>query len=92
MRQPLSATGVPGYTVDTIYVFNLTYTLSLRRAMAFDTVSAVAAVQGIVNRFAPSLYVMYDDIDATWLQFCRDHWLTSATVVTLGTVEVRAWV
>ena len=74
--------------MSTVYVHNLTYTLSLPRALAFDTVSAVAAVQGIVNRDRPVLYVLYNDIDATWLEYCRRNWLTNASIVQLNTVEV----
>lgn len=88
-RQPLgSAYGVDGSSMSTVYVHNLTYTLSLPRALAFDTVSAVAAVQGIVNRDRPVLYVLYNDIDATWLEYCRRNWLTNASIVQLNTVEV----
>lgn len=65
-----------------------------RVAEVWDTLHVLAALQGLVNRDAPRLYLFYCaefgvDTDAFWFDWLRgeDGWLRTAAVVPLGSLE-----
>lgn len=73
---------------------NLSLSDSNKVAQLWDTMHTLAAVQGLANRKAPQLYVLFCagfgvETDQFWLDWFRgeDGWLKSAGVVPLGSVE-----
>jgi hypothetical protein len=101
--RPLGAADSPPKTVR---VFDARYlrTLDLRdpsqACEVWDTMHALAAVQGLANRQSPQLYVLYCsafgvETDEFWLQWLRgeDGWLKDAEIVKLASLEevVRAF-
>jgi hypothetical protein len=95
-----------GGSPKTIHVFDARYlrTLDLRdprqAAEVWDTMHALAAVQGLANRATPQLYVIYCagfgvETDQFWLDWLRgeDGWLKDSAMVNLASLEevVRAF-
>lgn len=82
-----------------IGLYDLHYTLetdlstSEGRDIAWDDVHVVSALQGIVNRDVPQLYVFVDrdhlDIDKYWLNKYRKkgQWLYRKETITYNTIE-----
>lgn len=52
-----------------VYIYDLTPTLTMAPADAYETVQLVAALGGIVNRNGPRLYQMYTSVDPMWLEY-----------------------
>lgn len=52
-----------------VVTFDLTYTLAVSPQDAFETVHTVSALQGIVNKNAPMLWVNYTSVDPYWLNY-----------------------
>ena len=90
----------------TIHVFDARYLRKLdlrdprQAAEVWDTMHALAAVQGLANRETPQLYVIYCagfgvETDQFWLDWLRgeDGWLKDSEVVKLASLEavVRAF-
>lgn len=75
----------------TVYYYDLNYSWSIGRStipqarLMFDLDYAVVALQGLVNRNGPRLFVKYWNEDAKWWSRLRESeaWLSSKTVVTL---------
>jgi hypothetical protein len=95
-----------GGSPKTIHVFDARYLrrLDLRdpkqAAEVWDTMHALAAVQGLANREAPRLYVIYCagfgvETDQFWLDWLRgeDGWLKDSEMIKLTSLEevVRAF-
>ena len=76
-----------------VYFYDLTYLWSYQRSdpaqakLIYDTAMAVSALQGIVNRSGPRLYIKFWGADDTWWQRLREsgNWLANKTQVTLPT-------
>lgn len=65
-----------------------------RAAEVWDTMHALAALQGLVNRDAPRLYLLYCagfgvDTDQFWLDWarCEDGWLRETQAVPITSIE-----
>lgn len=74
-------------TTGTIYYYDLGATLSgLTLSQRYDVCQAVAALQGLVNRSGPRLFVNYGSESAGWWSRLREsgNWLSRKTVVTLS--------
>lgn len=77
----------------TVYYYDMNYTWAIGRStipearLMFDINYAVIALQGIVNRNGPRLFVRFWNEDATWWSRLRDGegWLSGKSVVTLPT-------
>lgn len=77
----------------TIYYYDMSYTLNLNRSnpttlrQAYDIPMAVSALQGLVNRDEPRLFVKVFPEDDAWWNRLREpgNWLANKTVVTLPT-------
>ena len=89
---------------EAIGLYDLHYTLETDlstpkgRNVAWDDVHVVSALQGIVNRDAPQLYVFFVDrdqldIDKYWLNKYRrkGQWLYRKETVTYNTIEDLVW-
>ncbi len=97
---PRSGWHATGKSPKRIHVFDARYLrkLDLREAgpaaEVWDTMHALAAVQGVVNRKSPQLYVIFCadfgvETDQFWLDWLRgeDGWLKNSEVVTLTSPE-----
>jgi hypothetical protein len=95
-----SQLGVAGDSPKTIHVFDARYLRKLdlhnpsQAAEVWDTMHTLAAVQGLANREAPQLYVIYCsgfgvETDQFWLDWLRgeDGWLKDSAMVKLGSLE-----
>ena len=84
-----------------ITVFNLSFAFTLSRADLYETLhlvrptvtprpitllSQVAAVQGLANRDAPRLYVLWTAADATWLSYLQSNWLNGTAITQAASV------
>ncbi len=72
-----------------VWVYDLAGTRKMSPRRAFEETHFVSALQGIVNRDAPRLFVTLQDIDTWWLETLRkpEGWLADAEIVRVGTVE-----
>jgi len=82
------------HTVDAGPLRKLDWRNAEQARTIWDTVHALAALQGIVNRDAPRLYLLYCnefgvETDTFWLDWLRggDGWLKGAQVVPLDSLE-----
>lgn len=74
-----------------LYVYDMSYVLkngldSIEgRKRRFDTEFAIAALQGLVNRTGPNLFIKLNDADDLWLnRLCEPgNWLANKTIVTI---------
>ena len=95
---PVSASGAP--LPETVHVLDVRRLKRLdlsqpeRAAEAWDTMHALAALQGIVNREKPHLYLLYCaefgvETDQFWLDWLRgeDGWLRQAKVIPLTSLQ-----
>jgi hypothetical protein len=91
-----AAAGRPGsvYTLDLRPLNRMDLRASTNAAKLWDTLHTAAALQGLVNRNKPQLYLFYCsdfgvDTDAFWLDWLRqeDGWLKDAVVHPLGSLE-----
>src|SRR5664280_66857 len=98
--EPVGSLAVAGGSPKTIRIFDTRYlrTLDLRdprqAAEVWDTMHALAAVQGLANREAPQLYLIYCagfgvETDQFWLDWLRgeDGWLKDSQMVNLASLE-----
>jgi hypothetical protein len=98
--EPADSRSVGSESPKTIRVFDARYlrTLDLRdprqAAEVWDTMHALAAVQGLANREAPQLYLIYCagfgvETDQFWLDWLRgeDGWLKDSQMVNLASLE-----
>ncbi len=98
--EPVGSPPATGGSPEKIRVFDARYlrTLDLRdpsqAAKVWDTMHTLAAVQGLANREAPRLYVIYCagfgvETDQFWLDWLRgeDGWLKHSEVVPLASPE-----
>ena len=77
----------------TIYYYDLSYLWGYQRSdpaqarMMYDVATSVVALQGIVNRSGPRLYIKFWSGDDTWWQRLREtgNWLANKNVVALPT-------
>ena len=103
---PLGADQATGGTAGRICVFDARYLRKLdlqdpkHAAEIWDTMQLLASVQGLANRQAPRLYVVYCaefgvETDQFWLDWLRgeDGWLKNAELATLTSPEevIRAF-
>jgi hypothetical protein len=103
---PRGVTTATAGAPERIYVFDARYLRRLnlqdpsQMAEVWDTMHALAAVQGLANREAPQLYVIYCEgfgveTDQFWLNWLRgeDGWLKNTKLVPLTSTEavVRAF-
>ncbi len=84
----------PGRTGETPVLRSVELGNSNQVAQLWDTMHTLAAVQGLANRKAPRLYVIYCagfgvETDQFWLDWLRgeDGWLKNTELVTLSSVE-----
>ncbi|MBD3266292.1 hypothetical protein GF373_06445, partial [bacterium] len=91
---------IPEYE-DTLYIFDLNKYLELKPnniKWKYDVINMVSALQGLVNRDNPQLYILYvreglsgyqDNVDYFWLSYLRggDNILSKMNVVYLDTLE-----
>ena len=98
--EPAGSFPVAGGSPKTIHVFDARYLRARdlrdpgQAAEVWDTMHALAAVQGLANREAPRLYVNYCagfgvETDQFWLDWLRgeDGWLKGSRVVNLASLE-----
>lgn len=73
------------YYYDLSYVLSYNYGNSTQRKLSYDICMAVAALQGLVNRSGPRLFVKLNSEDSTWWNRMREsgNWLANKTVVTI---------
>ena len=97
---PWSACASPPEPPPTVHVFDARYLRKLdlhqtdKAAELWDTMHTLAALQGIVNRDAPRLYLLYlaefgVETDSFWLDWLRgeDGWLRQTRIVQLSSLE-----
>jgi hypothetical protein len=91
---------LPNYE-DTLYIFDLESYLTLKPGnitWQYDVINFVSALQGLVNRTAPQLYVLYVretlsghrmNVDYFWLSYLRggDNVMSKTKIVYLNTLE-----
>ena len=72
-----------------ITLFNLSFAFTLDRAAFYETVQFVAALQGLVNRNAPRLYVIYAPPDLSWLEYMKQagQFLSNTTINIVPTLS-----
>lgn len=72
-----------------VVLYDLTYVYNMQPAPGYEEMQAVAAIQGLVNRDAAQLFVLFTDADAFWLSELRKPgaWLASATFTNATSVE-----
>lgn len=86
---PVQAERARLYTLDLSSLRKFDASNPREAANAFDTLHCVAALQGIVNRERPRLYVDYMSVDAFWLEKMRAKgaYLEHAELTPLDSVE-----
>ncbi len=82
------------YFFDARYLRKLDWRQPAGAAQIWDTVHALAALQGIVNRQGPQLYILYCaqygvETDQFWWEWFRgeDGWLKDANITPLASLE-----
>src|ERR1035441_2496546 len=98
--EPAGSLSVASDSPKTVRVFDARYlrTLHMRdprkAAEVWDTMHALAAVQGLANREAPQLYLIYCagfgvETDQFWLDWLRgeNEWLKDSQMVNLASLE-----
>jgi hypothetical protein len=82
------------YVLDVRHLKRLDLAKPENAAEVWDTMHALAALQGIVNRETPQLYILYCaefgvETDQFWLDWLRgeDGWLKESEVVQLTSLE-----
>jgi len=87
---------LPPQPTGILYTYDLDYTRSLTPARAFENAHLVSALQGIVNRTDPRLYVHFvqgvispGDVDQYWLDRLREpgRWLAQKTLQAAPSIE-----
>lgn len=75
------------YYLDLSYVLNYNKSIASQRNMAYDIPMAVYALQGIVNRSGPKLWIYQFAEDSIWWNRMREsgNWLANKTVTTIPT-------
>lgn len=67
-----SAAGSHGASRPTLHVLDLRYAKGLPAARRYDIWHAAACLQGLANRDAPRIFLIYHDGDAPWLERLRE--------------------
>ncbi len=72
---------------DTVYYYDVSWALGLPRKEHYDVMMAVFALQGLVNREKPRLFVKYVDEDDRWLErlSAKGYWLEKTSFEKLET-------
>jgi len=88
LKTPVFASPPPRGPAE-ICVYDLTPTRRMSPRRAWEEAHLVAALQGLVNRDAPRLFITFLDIDSWWLEELRHrgHWLGETEVKHIGSVE-----
>ncbi len=78
-----------GQQQSPIILFDLRFSQELAPADAYETVQLIAALQGIVNRNAPRLYVLLTPHDEPWLKYLRQpgQWLAARSFESVPTLS-----
>lgn len=84
----------PIYVLDLRPLNSLDLSVSTNATRVWDTLHAAAALQGLVNRHSPTLYLLYCsefgvDTDQFWFDWLQDEdgWLKDTRIVRLGTIQ-----
>jgi hypothetical protein len=66
-----------------IYVFDITWVTGLTPVQQYEVMHFVSALQGLLNRDAPTLYLHSGDQDDFWLRQMSVRWLNDTKRVTI---------
>ena len=73
---------------QSITVCNLTASvLTLSRPDFYETMHAVTALQGIINRQSPVLYFLFTPSDSEWLAYLQTNWLAGVAIVQQDSID-----